>query len=142
MGLARVASGGRGRGAQTHPLNPETGYPMSMPKTALPAPDERRRPPRRSKRITTPEPAAEEDALRVALAERFTRLVHGRGLTHMQTAVIVGSSQSAVGAILRGDLRAVSIDRLLRFLSCLGQDVTVHFGDYNAERTGHLAANE
>lgn len=85
----------------------------------------------------TPEELAEvlnlepEDAqawlFRIALAERISREVARRKLTHAQAAKLAATSRSRMTAILNGGLGDISTDLLLRILASLGVRVKPTF---------------
>jgi len=71
-------------------------------------------------------PHGEEDILKVHIALAITNTLRKRGLTQAQAARIVGTDQAKISAILRGRVKGLSADRLIRYLLCLGRDVEVH----------------
>jgi predicted XRE-type DNA-binding protein len=70
-------------------------------------------------------PNPEEALLKAELAVRILEIVTGRKLTQKKAAVVLGIDQPKVSALLRGKLAGFSIERLLRFLNALGQDVDI-----------------
>ena len=68
----------------------------------------------------------DEMLARAELLRRVTRIVDKRGLSQAETATLLGLKQPDVSALLRGRyLRRFSTDRLMRFLTALGQDVRI-----------------
>ena len=59
------------------------------------------------------------------LVHRISVLVEKRGLTQIQAAAVLGISQPKISALLHGHLDGFSLDRLLRFLNSLDQDVKI-----------------
>jgi predicted XRE-type DNA-binding protein len=59
------------------------------------------------------------------LVHRISVLIEKRGLTQMQSAEVLGITQPKVSALLRGRLDGFSMDRLVRFLNSLDQDVRI-----------------
>jgi predicted XRE-type DNA-binding protein len=48
-----------------------------------------------------------------------------RGLKQVEAAAVFGMRQPDVSKMLRGDFRQFSVERLMRFLVALGQDVEI-----------------
>jgi predicted XRE-type DNA-binding protein len=67
----------------------------------------------------------EERLLKAELARRIDHAIKKRKLTQVQAAEIPGIDQPKVSALRRGRLTVFSIDRLLRFLVSLGNDVDI-----------------
>ncbi len=59
------------------------------------------------------------------LVHRISVLIEARGLTQMRAAELLGITQPKVSALLRGRLEGFSMDRLVRFLNALDQDVKI-----------------
>jgi len=59
------------------------------------------------------------------LAAAISEVVAKRSLTQAEAAEILGVDQPKVSALLRGRLAGFSTDRLIRFLTALGQDVEI-----------------
>jgi predicted XRE-type DNA-binding protein len=68
---------------------------------------------------------ADEALLKARLAQQIAALIEKRGLTQTAAARLLGVDQPKVSKLLRGRLREFSMDRLLRFLNALGQDVEI-----------------
>ncbi|ATQ69412.1 MULTISPECIES: helix-turn-helix domain-containing protein [Methylosinus] len=75
----------------------------------------------------THEPARQSDdgALKAQLVGKIGRLIKERGLKQVEAACLFGVKQPDVSKMLRGDFRQFSVERLLRFLVALGQDVEI-----------------
>lgn len=69
--------------------------------------------------------AADTSAVRVALAREITRIAVDRGMTQCQTARLLGTTQPKVSALFAGKVEGFSLDRLVRFLNLLGEDVHI-----------------
>ncbi len=67
----------------------------------------------------------EEHALKAELVRRIATTLGGRQLTQKETAKRLGIAQPDVSKLLRGHFRQVSVERLMRFLVALGQDVEI-----------------
>jgi predicted XRE-type DNA-binding protein len=59
------------------------------------------------------------------LTHKITLLVSEKKLTQVQTAKLLGIDQPKVSALLRGRLAGFSLERLIRFLLLLGQEVKI-----------------
>jgi predicted XRE-type DNA-binding protein len=70
-------------------------------------------------------PDAEELLVKAELVMQISRIVEERGLTQVQAAELLGIDQPKVSALVRGNLRGYSVERLSRFLNALGQDVEI-----------------
>ena len=73
-------------------------------------------------------PNPEETLAKAELANKIIVLIRVRRLTQAQAAKLLGVDQPKVSALLRGNLTGFSLERLMRFLLRLGQDIriTVH----------------
>jgi predicted XRE-type DNA-binding protein len=63
--------------------------------------------------------------LKAQLTYQISTLITAAGLTQSQAAKKLGVDQPKISALLRGRLAGFSIERLLRFLNQLGQDVEI-----------------
>jgi predicted XRE-type DNA-binding protein len=70
-------------------------------------------------------PDPEERLAKAELAHKISVLVSDRRLTQVQTAKLLGVDQPKVSALLRGQLSGFSLERLMRFLLLLGQDIKI-----------------
>ena len=81
-------------------------------------------------------PNAEEHLVKAQLVYRISGLMKARGLKQVDAAKLFGVKQPDISKMLRGDFRQFSVERLLRFLVALGQDVEIvvkpHRGTRNA----------
>ncbi len=68
---------------------------------------------------------AEDRILKAQLVHKIDRLLKERGLKQVEAAQLFGVRQPDVSKLLHGDFRQFSIERLLRFLVALGQDVEI-----------------
>ncbi len=59
------------------------------------------------------------------LVERIAEQIHRRGLTQREAARLLGIGQPKVSALVRGHWSGYSMDRLIRFLNALDQDVRI-----------------
>jgi predicted XRE-type DNA-binding protein len=70
-------------------------------------------------------PNAEEHLVKAALVFHIDGLLKNRGLKQMEAARLFGIRQPDVSKMLRGEFRQFSVERLLRFLAALDQDVEI-----------------
>jgi predicted XRE-type DNA-binding protein len=70
-------------------------------------------------------PNAEEHLIKAQLVSKIEALMKERGLKQVEAAKLFGVKQPDVSKMLRGDFRQFSVERLLRFLVSLGQDVEI-----------------
>ena len=70
-------------------------------------------------------PDAAELQTKVRLGVAICRIVEQKKLTQAQMAEVLGISQPKVSALLRYKLEGYSVERLMRFLVALGQDVEI-----------------
>lgn len=59
------------------------------------------------------------------LVHQISLLIEERGLTQVQAADVLGVTQPKISALLHGRLDGFSMDRLVRFLNALDQDVKI-----------------
>jgi len=70
-------------------------------------------------------PNAEEHLVKAQLVFKIDRIMKRRRLKQAEAAELLGIKQPDVSKMLRGDLRQFSVERLLRFLVVLDQDVEI-----------------
>ena len=70
-------------------------------------------------------PDAEVLQLKSLMVAKIYEEMEARGLTQVETAKIIGIRQPKLSALLKGNLDGFSIDRLVRCLNRLGQQVEV-----------------
>jgi predicted XRE-type DNA-binding protein len=70
-------------------------------------------------------PDPETHALKAALVHRIATLIKRENLTQADAAKRMGISQPDVSKMLKGQFRPFSLERLMRFLNALGQDVEI-----------------
>ena len=66
-----------------------------------------------------------EALAKAQLASRIADALKAQALTQAEAAALLGVDQPKVSALLRGQLRGFSYERLLRFLTILGCDVRI-----------------
>ena len=67
----------------------------------------------------------EEALAKAELAHKITVLVRDKGLIQFEAAKLLGVDQPKVSALIRGQLPGFSLERLMRFLLLLGQDIKI-----------------
>lgn len=67
----------------------------------------------------------ERELLKGRLILQIYRLIKKRGLTQAQAGEVLGIRQPHVSGLMRGRTGAFSIERLMDFLTALGQDVDI-----------------
>jgi predicted XRE-type DNA-binding protein len=67
----------------------------------------------------------QEARAKADLAHRIVDIIAARKLTQVQAGKVLGVDQPKVSALMRGRLTDFSIERLLRFLLLLGQNVHI-----------------
>ena len=70
-------------------------------------------------------PNVDDRLLKAQLVGKIDVLLKERGLKQVEAARIFGVKQPDVSKMLHGDFRQFSVERLLRFLVALGQDVEI-----------------
>ena len=68
-------------------------------------------------------PHAGEHLVKAKLVFKIDRLLRERGLRQIEAAALFGVKQPDISKMLHGDFRQFSVERLLRFLIALGQNV-------------------
>ena len=68
---------------------------------------------------------AEEHALKAELVRRIAAVMKDQALTQTAAARRLGIEQPDVSKLLKGHFRQFSVERLMRFLVALGQDVEI-----------------
>src|ERR1700683_3301891 len=68
---------------------------------------------------------AGEHQIKAGLVVRIERTIRQRRLTQAAAAQLMGIDQPKISAMLAGQLRGYSVERLMRFLVALGHDVEI-----------------
>ena len=68
---------------------------------------------------------AGEHPIKAGLVVRIARIIRQRKLTQVAAAQLMGIDQPKVSAMLAGQFRGYSVERLMRFLVALGHDVEI-----------------
>jgi predicted XRE-type DNA-binding protein len=70
-------------------------------------------------------PHPEQELLKSRLTLQIFRLIKARGLKQAEAGKILGIKQPHVSALMRNRSGAFSVERLMEFLTALGQDVEI-----------------
>jgi len=70
-------------------------------------------------------PNADEHLVKAQLVFKIDTILKDRGLKQVHAADLLGIKQPDVSKMLRGKFRQLSVERLLRFLVALNQDVEI-----------------
>jgi predicted XRE-type DNA-binding protein len=70
-------------------------------------------------------PHPERELLKAQLTLQIYRLIKARHLTQARAGEILGVRQPQVSALMRGQSGTFSVERLMDFLTALGQDVEI-----------------
>ena len=70
-------------------------------------------------------PHPEQELLKAQLTLQIYRLIKGRALTQADAGRILGIKQPHVSALMRNRSGTFSLERLMDFLTALGQDVEI-----------------
>ena len=70
-------------------------------------------------------PGAGTELVKAELATRIATIIEERGLSQTQAAKALGVDQPKVSDLVRGKLKAFSVERLFRFLNALGRDIEI-----------------
>lgn len=70
-------------------------------------------------------PNPERELLKARLTLQIYRLIKQRGLTQAKAGKILGIGQPHVSSLMRGQSGTFSAERLMDFLTALGQDVEI-----------------
>ena len=84
-------------------------------------------------------PDAEERLLKSKLALMITRTLGSRALGQTEAAALMGMSQPDVSGIVRGRLKGFSVERLIKALNALGNDVEIVIKPRPAYATGTIS---
>ena len=80
-------------------------------------------------------PHAEEQLVKAQLVFKIDTLIKARHLTQVEAAALFGVRQPDVSKMLRGEFRQFSVERLLRFLVALDQDVEIVIRPHTGRRS-------
>ena len=75
----------------------------------------------------------EEMLLKAHLVMRLSQAIKAKGLNQYQAAEVLGIDQPKVSALVRGQFRGYSLERLFKYLNVLGQDIAISISTSSAE---------
>lgn len=84
-------------------------------------------------------PNPEREQLKADLTLQIYRLVKARNLTQAEAGEILGIRQPHVSALMRGHSGNFSVERLMDFLTALGQDVEITLRPTRRKEHGELS---
>jgi predicted XRE-type DNA-binding protein len=70
-------------------------------------------------------PHPEQELLKARLSLQIYRLIKQRGITQTEAGKVLGIKQPHVSALMRNRAGTFSVERLMDFLTALGQDVEI-----------------
>jgi predicted XRE-type DNA-binding protein len=70
-------------------------------------------------------PNPEQELLKAQLTLQIYRLIRQRGITQTEAGKVLGIKQPHVSALMRNRSGSFSVERLMDFLTALGQDVEI-----------------
>jgi len=70
-------------------------------------------------------PHPEQELLKAQLTLQIYRLIKRRGITQAEAGEVLGVQQPHVSALMRNRAGSFSVERLMDFLTALGQDVEI-----------------
>jgi predicted XRE-type DNA-binding protein len=82
---------------------------------------------------------ADELGTKARLGAAINRIVERRGLTQAEVATALQINQPKVSALLHYKLEGFSVERLMRFLVALGQDVEIVVKEKPRTRSARIA---
>jgi predicted XRE-type DNA-binding protein len=83
-------------------------------------------------------PNAEEHVIKAQLVFKIDTIMKDRGLKQVEAADLFGIRQPDISKMLRGEFRQFSVERLLRFLVALDQDVEIVVKPHRSSRAPAL----
>jgi len=81
---------------------------------------------------------ANAELAKARMVQTIADEIERRGLSQRDAGAIIGLPQPKLSTLLRGHWSSYSLDRLVRFTTLLGLDVTVRIGRADDDRPGHL----
>ena len=84
-------------------------------------------------------PDSGQEMLKAKLTVQIYRLIKARGLTQAQAAALLGTTQPQMSALMRLRPTAISVGRLMEFLTVLGQDVEVSVRPAPRRKAGQMS---
>jgi predicted XRE-type DNA-binding protein len=85
--------------------------------------------------VLSPCRTSKKHLVKAQLVYRIDSLMKARGLKQVDAAKLFGVTQSDVSQMLHGYFRQFSVERLLRFLVALGQDIEIVVTPHRGSRS-------
>ena len=79
-------------------------------------------------------PNADEHLVKAQLVYKIDTIMKNRHMKQTEAAVLFGVRQPDISKMLRGEFRQFSVERLLRFLVALNQDVEIVITPHRGQR--------
>lgn len=84
-------------------------------------------------------PNPEQELVKAELTVQIFKILKDRGLTQTDAAKLLKTTQAQVSALMRCKPTSVSVGRLMKFLTVLGQDVEVTVRPVANHRAGKMS---
>ena len=84
-------------------------------------------------------PDSEQELVKAKLTVQIYRLLKARGLTQVEAARVLGTTQAQVSTLMRCKPASVSVGRLMEFLTTLGQDIQVTISPARGPAVGRMS---
>ena len=84
-------------------------------------------------------PNSEQELVKAELTIQIYKLIKERDLTQAEAAKILKTTQAQISALMRCKPTSVSVGRLMKFLTVLGQDVEVTVRPVANKREGKMS---
>ena len=83
-------------------------------------------------------PNPETHLAKAKIVQRLSRIIAEKGLTQAEAGARLGLGQPKVSALLNGQFRGYSVERLLRFVTALNHTVRITIEAQESEDEGRL----
>lgn len=84
-------------------------------------------------------PNPEQELVKAELTLQIYRILKDRDLTQAEAAKLLKTTQAQVSALMRCKPVSVSVGRLMKFLTVLGQDIEVTVRPVSNQRVGKMS---
>ena len=84
-------------------------------------------------------PNSEQELVKAELTIQIYKLLKDRDVTQAEAAKLLKTTQAQISALMRCKPTSVSVGRLMKFLTVLGQDVEVTVRPVNNHRAGKMS---
>ncbi len=83
-------------------------------------------------------PDPETHLAKAKIVHKLSRIIAEQGLTQTEAGVRLGLSQPKLSALLNGQFRGYSVERLLRFVTALNHNVRIEIDAEERQEQGQL----